>query len=187
MSDVSFYDDFVDNSLMCRGLCIKPISQLTMQSRLNEIMGFVNSIRVEYNKAYGWKPENKEYFLNPLNQKFKYSLLIENIQTKEICLVNFTSIYINILHTHGTYVSKNYRNQDLAKYHMLKICNMAIANGIQMQEGYWPKHNNGSIILHLKMGWRIEEIRKNGTQLYMKADNKEVRDNVYKMLSTVKK
>lgn len=184
MSSPKFYNGFIDNALKIEGLCIKVIDQLTMQVRLDEIMIFVNNIRAEFSKTYGWQREEKDYFLNPLNKKFTYSFLIETIETNEICFINFTSVYDTILHSHGTYVKERYRNQNLAKYHMLKICTKALEDGYEMQDGYWPKQNNGSIILHLKMGWKIEDIRKNGTQLYMIANNMEVRNRVFEMLTT---
>ncbi len=64
---------------------------------------------------------------------------------------------------------KETRNFNFAKYHIIKLCQTGLDNGITHQEGFWPKNNNGSIILFLKMGWEIQSIRNN-KELFMTAD-----------------
>lgn len=175
-------DKFIENKLSTNGFAIRLITQQLLENRLDDIMLFVNSVIHEYSIDYNWQLLEKDYFINPLNQKFKYSFFIERIDTSEICFLNFSSMYGEVLHNHCTYAGQKYRGFNLAKYHIVYLCNTALKNNIILQEGYWPKHNNGSIVLFLKMGWKIEDIRKNGTQLFMLANNQFVRDNVYGML-----
>lgn len=173
---------FVDQELNKKGFMIQQITEDYMNRRLPDIMRFVNSILVEYSAVYGWKPESEAYFLNGLDRKWDFSFAIEQIADHEICFVNFSSVYGNSIHYHGTYAASKHRGQGFAKYHMIKLCQVGIDAGFVHQEGYWPKHNNGSISLHLKMGWKIEEIRKQGTQLFLIANLEEVRDRVYEMV-----
>ena len=176
------FHKFVDKKLAENNFRILPISKNLMNARLNEIMGFVNNIRREYKNLYRWNEEPRDYFLNGLVDKWKFSFTIIN-DKEEICFLNFSSVYTNIIHNHCTYARKDTRNFNFAKYHMIKLCQTAIDNGFPYQEGYWPKNNNGSIILFLKMGWEIQSIRKD-TELFMKADNKRVRDRAYELLTT---
>lgn len=183
MKNYSEINKYIDKTLSDKGLRIVRITEQVMADRLGQIMDFINGIIREYSSNYGWKEESKDYFLNPLNRKFDFSFLIENCITNEICFISFSSVYENdILHLHLAHSNKNYRGIGLAKYNQLKMCNEAIAQGLLNLDAYWPKQNNGSIILFLKMGWRIDEIRKNGTQLYMKATTHEVLNNLVKML-----
>jgi len=182
MSSYDVYNNLVNESLQKLGLRIRLIDSTLITSRLNDIMHFVNGVRMEYADAYGWEPESEAYFLNPMVRKFEFSYIIEEIKNNNICFLNFSSVYNDFLHLHCAYGSKTFRGANLAKCNHLIVCNSAIDSGIYKQDAYWPKHNNGSIILFLKMGWKIEDIRKNGTQLYMIADNTTVRNNIYKML-----
>lgn len=173
---------FVDQELARYGFSIKRISEEYMQRRLHDIMRFVNSVRVEYSDVYGWNPESESYFLNGLDRKWDFSYSIEKNGDQEICFVNFASVYGDIIHNHCTYAKQKYRKMNFAKLHMLKLCQSGIDDGFSYQEGYWPKHNNGSLVLFLKMGWKIEEIRKQGSQVFMLANLIEVRDRTYQLL-----
>jgi hypothetical protein len=94
-------------------------------------------------------------------------------------------VYGNIIHNHCTYARKDTRNFNLAKLHIIKLCQTGLDNGFTHQEGLWPKTNNKSIILFLKMGWQIESIRNN-KELFMIADLEKVRNQTYELIITGK-
>lgn len=174
------FHSFVDKKLSENGFRIIRISKELMNRRVDDFMKFVNDIRKEYESVYGWGQETREYFLNPLVDKWNYSFTIMN-DKDELCFVNFSSVYDNIIHNHCTYARKDTRNYNFAKLHIIKLCQSGIDNGFTHQEGYWPKHNNGSIILFLKMGWKIESIRNN-QDLFMIADLEKVRNQTYSLV-----
>ena len=68
---------------------------------------------------------------------------------------------------------------------MIKIATEGLKDGFEKYEGYWDKHNNGSLILHLKMGFKIEDMRKN-EQLYLVGNLKEVRDRSLRLYRKLK-
>ena len=171
---------FVSDELDKNGFRIIPVTENLMTKRLDDFMKFVNDIRIEHNSVYGWKAESKEYFLNGLKDKWKYSFTIVN-KSDELCFVNFSSVYGDIIHNHCTYASKNTRSFNFAKLHIIKLCQTGLDNGFTHQEGYWPKNNNRSIILFLKMGWEIQSIKDN-TMLFMKADLEKVRNMTYDLV-----
>lgn len=175
------FHEFVNNGLAAQGFSIIPITEEFMKKRFSDFTEFVNTVRDEYHTEYKWDRESQEYFLNPLDQKWKYSFCIINDQD-ELCFVNFSSVYKDIIHNHCTYASKQYRGFGFAKYHMIKLCQRGIDNGFRIQEGYWPISNNRSIILFLSMGWKIQSIR-NGKDLLMTADLREVRDRTLELLN----
>jgi len=176
------YHAFLDHELGKKGFSFISVSEEYMRLRLRDVMQFVNGIRSEYSDQYGWQPENEAYFLNGLDRKWDFSFAIEEISSRRICALNISSVYGDIIHNHCTYVDNKHRGQGFAKFYALKECQMGLDAGFTCQEAYFPINNNGSIILHLKMGWKIKEIRKNGTQLFMIADLREVRDKTYYML-----
>ncbi|MBZ0202745.1 MAG: hypothetical protein IT281_01810 [Ignavibacteria bacterium] len=178
------FHSFVDDKLAEKGFRIKTITKDLMESRVDDFMNFVNSIRIEYHILYGWNKENKDYFLNPLIDKWKYSFTILDSKD-EICFVNFSSVYNEIIHNHCTYARQDTRNFNFAKLHIIKLCQTGLDNGFSQQEGYWPKKNKGSIILFLRMGWQIEDLR-NKQELYMTADLKSVRNKTYQLILTGK-
>jgi len=178
-SNINFHL-FIDETLGENGFRICLISEKIMNDRLSDIMNFVNGIRSEHRDIYGWKAESKEYFLNGLNDKWKYSFFIMN-DKDEICFLNFSSVYETIIHNHCTYARKGFRNFNFAKLHIIKLCQTGIENGFTHQEGFWPKNNNRSIILFLKMGWEIQSIRNN-KELFMIADLKKVRNQTYELI-----
>lgn len=173
------YHRFVDTELARNNFRIVHITKELMESRTDDFMNFVNSIRKEYSSAYGWSEESREYFLNPLKDKFKFSFTVLNSKD-EICFVNFSSVYDKIIHNHCTYARKDTRSFNFAKLHIIKLCQAGLDAGFTHQEGFWPKTNNGSIILFLKMGWQIDSIR-NDKELFMLADLEKVRNQTYKL------
>ncbi len=177
-SKIDFHK-FVDQKLAESGHRIELISEDFLKNRLEDIIAYVNGIRLEYSKEYGWKAETREYFLNGLNDKWKYSFAILN-DNNEFRFLNFSSVYGDIIHNHCTYAYKKTRGLNFAKLHIIKLCQTGLDYGFTHQEGYWPKHNNGSIILYLRMGWKIESIRNN-TDLFMIADLLKVRDKTYEL------
>jgi hypothetical protein len=178
-SDVNFHK-FVDDKLAENGFKIAVITQEMMQKRIDDFMNFVNGIRNEHQDVYGWTPEPMEYFLNGLNDKWKYSFTVINMKD-ELCFVNFSSVYGDIIHNHCTYAAKHTRGFNFAKLHIIKLCQTGLDNNFTHQEGFWPKNNNGSIILFLKMGWQIESIRNN-KELFMIADLEKVRNRTYELV-----
>ena len=151
-----------------------------MKTRLSDFMAFVNGIRREYRELYEWQEENEQYFLDGLVDKWKYSFSIMN-DNDDIFFVNFSSVYGDVLHNHCTYAHRDTRNLNFAKLQIIKLCQTGLDNGFRYQEGYWPKNNNRSIILFLKMGWQIESIRE-GSQVLMKADLEKVRNQTYELI-----
>ncbi len=174
------FHSFVDKRLAENGFRISLITEDLMNYRIDDFMSFVNSIRIEYHDLYGWNEEKKEYFLNPLHDKWKYSFAILNAED-EICFVNFSSVYGKIIHNHCTYARRDTRNFNFAKLHIIKLCQTGLDNGFTHQEGYWPKKNNGSIILFMKMGWEIEDLR-NKQELFMIAELQKVRNKTYELV-----
>jgi hypothetical protein len=182
-SNMNFHK-FVDDKLNENGFNIRLVSKEFMDKRVDDIMNFVNGIRTEYKDLYEWATESKEYFLNGLVDKWKYSFTILNAKD-EICFLNFSSVYDNIIHNHCTYARKETRNYNFAKLQIIKLCQTGLDNGFTHQEGYWPKNNNRSIILFLKMGWEIQSIRNN-KDLLMIADLEKVRNQTYELIITGK-
>lgn len=153
---------------------ISVLDELFMNENLNEVMGFVNAVRSEFSTLYNWKTLDRQYFINGLTDKWKYSSIIRDI-TGNICLVNFSSLYNgDTVHMHGTYVDPKHRSKGLAKSHMMYFCRLAVKNGIGKMEGYWPKNNSGSILLHLLMGWYIDSINDEKNCVKLIADPKTV-------------
>lgn len=182
-SAVNFHK-FIDENLAQNGYKIIQITEKLMNERLDDFMNFVNEIRKECSNLYGWAAESKEYFLNGLCDKWKYSYAITD-QNGKIGFINFSSVYRDRLHTHCSYAGKNTRNLNFAKLHMIKIGQAGLENGYTQQEGYWPINNNGSIILYLKMGWEIQSIR-NDKEIFMIADLEKVRNRTYELLINTK-
>jgi len=178
-SKIDFHK-FADESLAENGFKIRVISKELMEQRVNDFMNFINGIRTEYNDLYGWKTEPKEYFLNGLVDKWKFSFTVMNGKD-ELCFVNFSSAYGDIIHNHCTYARKETRSFNFAKLHIIKLCQTGLDHGFTHQEGFWPKNNNRSIILFLKMGWQIESIRNN-KELFMIADLQKVRNQTYELV-----
>jgi hypothetical protein len=176
------YHSFVDSRLSASGFRIVTITEDLMKNRLNDFMTFVNSVRLEYSGLYGWKQETKEYFLNGLVDKWKYSYAILN-NDGDICLVNFSSVYEELLHTHCTYVGNAYRSHGFAKLHNLKLCQSGLDNGFAGIEGYWPRTNNESIILYLRMGWKIESVIESKDCVLMKTSIEESRDRTIALIN----
>jgi hypothetical protein len=183
-SNLIDYHHFVDEKLAEIGFRIVHITEEMMAERIDDFMAFVNGIRNEYSSLYGWNEESREYFLNPLKDKFKYSFAIVNGKN-EICFASFSSVYNKVIHYHFAYAGKNTRGLNFAKIHMIKFCQTCLDSGFTHLEGYFPKSNNGSIILFLKMGWQIENVRNN-KELFMIADLQFARDRTYDLLLSEK-
>ncbi|MCX7877353.1 MAG: hypothetical protein N2510_01790 [Ignavibacteria bacterium] len=150
-----------------------------MKKRLNDFLDFVNSVLSEHSEIYNWKTVDENYLLNGLVDKWKYSFTIMDREDR-LCFVNFSSVYGDIIHNHCTFAAKSSRGKNFAKLHMIKLCQTGLDNGFTHQEGYWPKNNNRSIILFLKMGWEIKLIRDN-VELMMTADLLKVRNMTYEL------
>lgn len=180
-SKIDFHN-FVKEKLSEKGFKISVINEEMMKKRVDDFMDFVNNIRNEYKHIYNWNKEKKEYFLDGLKDKWKYSFAILN-EKDELCFINFTSVYYNKLHNHCSYTRKDMRSLKLAKLHSIKVCQTGLENGFTKYEGFWPIKNNGSVILYLKMGWEIESMRNN-SELYMTANLEYVRNKTYELILT---
>jgi len=176
------FHKFVDDELSSNGFRVRQITNEYMTARLDDIMGLVNGTREEYARSYGWKSEPREYFLNGLKRKWDFSFAVEAISTGTICFVSLSSVYGDILHMHCAYAAEKYRGANLGKLLNIKLCQTGIDAGFSLIEGYWPKQNNGSIILFLRMGWQIDDLRKEGTQLFLVADLGKSRDQTYQLI-----
>ncbi len=183
MGDYKIINKKITEVLLKKGFRIAPITEDIMKERLSEIKFFMNTIMAEYSEIYGWKEENDDYFLNPLVRKFDFSFMIEHIDTCKICFISISSIYDKALHLHSFFGSKEIRNFGLGKIIQLRLANEAVHHNLSEMSAYTPRTNNKSIILFLKMGWQIMEIRKNRTQLFMKADTKLVLSNILHLLN----
>ncbi len=172
------YHNFVDSELSKKNFRIIRVTEKFLNERLNEIAGFVNSIRKEYSLLYGWKEETINYFINPMDRKFEFSFLIEEKNLKEIAFVSFSSIYGDSVHHHFSYAGKKYRNLGLAKLHIIKLCQTCLDHNFVKLEAYSPKKNSNSIRLLLKLGYEIEGVR-NLNEVFLIADLKKVRDSAF--------
>lgn len=179
------FHKYVDEKLLESGYKITPITEEIMNKRLSDFMNFVNYIRNEHSETYNWYTESREYFLNGLVDKWKYSFAIVDLNDN-ICFVNFSSVYGDIIHNHCTYSGSMHRNLGFAKWHMIKLCQTGLDNGFSWQEGYWPASNNRSIILFLKMGWQISKVIEEKGYLMMKANLENVRDQTFNLLNSSK-
>ena len=174
------YHNFVDNELFKKNFQIIQVTEKLINERLNEIAGFVNSIRNEYSLLYGWNEETIDYFINPMDKKFKFSFLIEEKKDREIAFASFASVYGDRIHHHFSYTGKIYRNLGLAKLHIIKLCQTCLDHNFVKLEAYAPKKNSSSIRLLLSLGYEIENIR-NLNEVFLIADLKNVRDSAYNL------
>jgi RimJ/RimL family protein N-acetyltransferase len=174
------YHNFVDRELSKKNFQIIRITEKIINERLNEIAGFVNSIRKEYGLLYGWTEETINYFLNPMDRKFEFSFLIEEKNNHEIAFISFASVYGDSIHHHFSYGGKKYRNSGLAKLHIIKLCQTCLDRNFIKLEAYAPKKNSNSIKLLLSLGYEIEDIR-NFREVFLIADFKKVMDSAYNL------
>jgi len=176
------YHKFVDDELAKLGLRIELITGDIMQRDIRKFSEFINNAFAEYYEVYKWrKHADDEYLLNPLTDKFKFSFCIRNA-ADELKLVDFASVTDGKINHHLVFTSKDMRGKNLAKYHSIKLCQTALENGYREQIGYFSRKNNGSIILHLRMGYEISHIREDGLIIGY-ADNSVILENTYRMLT----
>ena len=179
MKTLNSLDEFVATELKKKNFRLVQITEQLMVSRLSEIMTFVNTIRDEYRNKYDWTVESKEYFLNPMDRKFSYSFLIEN-NNKEILILSLFSVYNRMIHNHCTYADEKYRNLGLAKLLLINLCTKASSDGFETYSGFFPKVNNGSLILFLRLGLKIDYMRNN-TEIYGTCNLEEMANNAYRL------
>jgi ribosomal protein S18 acetylase RimI-like enzyme len=158
------YHKLVDSKLAMNGFKIILITEKFMRDNLTDIMSYVNEIRREFKDIYGWKEESKDYFLNPLVDKWKFSFAILD-SSDNICMISINSRYIDKIHLHTVLVKNEYRKLGLSKYMLLKTAETAVDNGIYKLELFCQKNNTGALLLYLKMGFEIESIRDNNDLL----------------------
>jgi hypothetical protein len=176
------YHKFVDDELAKRGLRIQLITEQYMNENIRRLSTFINDGFAEYYDVYHWrKHADDDYLLNPLTDKFKYSFCILNTKN-EIKFVDFCSVLDRKLNNHFVFTSKDVRGINLAKYHIIKLSQTGLDNGINEHIGYFSNKNNGSIILFLRMGYEISHIREDGL-IIAYANSEKVIANTYKMLT----
>jgi len=181
MPDPINYHEFVDTELKKLGLRIELITEDIMRRDIRKFSEFINAAFTEYYEVYKWrKHADDDYLLNPLKDKFKFSFCVRN-SANELVLVDFASVLDGKINHHIVFTAKEYRGMNIAKYHSIKLCQTAIESGYKEQIGYFSKKNNGSIILHLKMGYELSHFREDGL-LIGYADNAKVLQNTYNML-----
>lgn len=181
MNALHHLNEFILSELEKNHFRLIQISEKLMETRLEEIMRFVNLIRAEHGEKYGWTVESKEYFLNPMDRKFSYSYLIEN-NNNEIISLSLFSVYGEMIHNHCTYVGEKYRNRGLAKLLLINLCYHSILNGFQTYSGFFPKENNRSLILFLRLGLKIDYIRNN-SEIFGTCNLEEMALNAYNLYS----
>ncbi|MBZ0201450.1 MAG: hypothetical protein K8I03_00380 [Ignavibacteria bacterium] len=175
------YHEFVERELGQTGLKIVHVTEDLIKKDLQKFSKFINDAFAEYYDLYKWRRSADEaYLLNPLRDKFKFSFCIFDSH-ENIKFINFTSILEGKLNNHFTFADRDTRGMNLAKYHIIKLCRTGIDSGYPEQIGYWPRNNNRSIILYLKMGCEISHINEQGL-LIMNADNAKVSESAYRML-----
>lgn len=172
-------EHFIDSELKSKGLRINLLTEYVMRERLNDIMTFENNIRLEYKDKYKIDIKDENYFLNPMDRKFSFSYFIDN-ENKEILSLSLVSVYNDKLHMHSMFTKSNSRNIGIGKLMYMKVCNNGYDKGLKQFEGYWPKNNNGSIILGLRIGMEIQSIR-NGIEVFMIGDLLIIINNAYKL------
>ena len=180
-SNLDFHK-FVDQKLSEKQFRITLLNWEFMENRLKEIMDFVNAIRTEYSGMYGWRAEEKDYFMNGLVDKWRYSFAILD-SAGRISLVNLSSLYGQSVHMHCTYTAPALRGLGLGKLHMLKLSQTTIDNGLNLMEGFWPKLNNGSVILHLQMGWKIDLVDQAKQCVKLVGNALTVREKTYGLIN----
>jgi RimJ/RimL family protein N-acetyltransferase len=179
-NESQYYHNFAIEELAQRGFTIKPLNEDYMKKRLVDCMDFVNGILMEFHGSYEfWDLKTEEYFLNPMDRKWDYSFVIEDSLNK-IAFIQLASIYEGKIHRHLTLTKKEYRSQGLIKLHQIKLCQLGIDNGFTKQEAFCDLNNNGSLVIFLKMGFKITGIRK-GIQAIISADLVNIRDTTIKL------
>jgi hypothetical protein len=179
------YHKFVDEELNKTGKKILLITEKLMKENTRKFSKFINESFEECYDIYKWrKHADDDYLMNPLKDKFKFSFCIFD-SDDEINFINFTSVLEGKLNNHFTFAARKTRGMNLAKYHIIKLCQTGLDNGYTSQLGYWPKNNNRSIILYLKLGWQISHINDAGL-LVMEAEHKVLIEKAYRLLTEMK-
>lgn len=180
MNFVDDPDEFVDHELRKNNLQIIAVTEEIIIKRLAGIKNFINSIMNEYSTKYpGWTEKNDEYFLKPMDRKFSYSYMIVD-EKDEILNMTFNSIYGDRMHIHCMFTRDDFRKKGLTKLSVIKACQKGIDDGFETIGGFWPKNNNGSLVLFLRLGWTIEYMR-NDVELFLKGNLREIVKNAMRL------
>lgn len=180
------FSKFVDEELAENGFRAKQLTKELMHLRLLDISSVINDTRFQYSDLYGWKKENKEYFLLELPGKWQYSYIVLN-QNDEICMVCINSLKNgDSVHFHSVYVEEKFRNRNLTKYVLIRTAQTAIENGIEKLSLYCHRKNHSAFSLYYKSGFRSKS-NGNDDDILMVADSKTVRDLCYNMIIRSKK
>lgn len=174
---------FVRERLRLLGYDILPLDERAMRARLGDVMALVNGVRREHSALYGWSDEEESYFLNPMVRKWEFSFCIVRRSDDRIVFVGMTSVYGQTLHLHSQFAARECRGQGIGKLHLVYLCDTACEAGFEQIEAYTPKHNSAAVVFFLSTGWRIEDIRKNGSQLLLVGLTKSIRDTTLALLA----
>ena len=154
-----------------------------MRARLGDVRALVNDVRREHSALFGWSDEEESYFLNPMVRKWEFSYCVSRRSDDRIVFVGITSVYGEKLHLHSQFTARECRGLGIGKLHLLYLCEAARTAGFAEIEAYTPKHNTPAVMFFLSTGWRIEDLRKNGSQLLLAGETTKVRDTTIALLA----
>lgn len=174
------YHKFIDSKLAEKSYKIVLITEKFMTDNLIDVMNFVNNIRNEYKDIYGWEKENKEYFLNPLVDKWKFSFAILD-NSDNLCMVSINSKYKDRIHLHTVLVKNEFRKLGLSKFMLLKTAETALENDVYKLDLFCQKNNTRALLLYLKMGFEIESVRDN-KDLLLLSDSEKTRNMCFESM-----
>lgn len=177
-------NQIINSFLISNNLDLIQINEEFLKSNLKQIKTFVNNINSEHKEKYKWASLDDEYFVNPLVNKFNFSFLLKDNKTSKIVFVNFSSQYNDLIHLHFCYCHPNYRGKNLARIIMLNLTSVAKQYNFMKINGNWPVNNKGSLILFMKLGFMINDLIKNKTQVVMEAQVNDLQENLIKSLVT---
>jgi GNAT superfamily N-acetyltransferase len=173
---------FVRERLGALGYGIGRLDEHTMRERLVEVAALVNGVRREHESAYGWGPEEESYFLAPMNRKWEFSFHVSTLGGGRMVFVGISSVYGTRLHLHSQFTARECRGLGIGKFHMAYLCDHALKAGIGEIEAYTPRTNSKAVMFFLSTGWQIEDLRKNGSQLFLVGKTDVVRDTSISLL-----
>lgn len=176
-------NQIINSFLTFNNLDLIQINEDYLNNNLKEIKSFVNDIISENQDKYNWTQLDDRYFINPLVNKFTFSYLLKDNKTSKIVFINFSSQYNELIHLHFSFCHSNYRGKNLSKIITLNLIRVAKKYNFKKINGYWPINNTGSLILFMKLGFKINDLIKNKTQIVMEAQVDDLEANLIRSLS----
>lgn len=176
-------NQIINSFLNSNNLDLIQINENYLKNNLGEIKTFVNNIILEHKDKYNWELLDDEYFINPLINKFNFSYLLKDNKTNKIVFINFSSQYNDLIHSHFWFCHPNYRGKNLARIITLNLTRVAKQFNLTKINAYWPINNKGSLILFMKLGFIINDLIKNKTQIVMESNVKNLEINIINSLN----